>query len=49
MKQKIVLTVCSGNIHRLVIAESCLSRKLRDVGWGKGITRIAPSIKKCFE
>lgn len=32
MGKKIVLTVCSGNIHRSVIAQLCLSRELVNIG-----------------
>lgn len=32
MGKKTVLTVCSGNIHRSVIAQLCLSRELMNIG-----------------
>lgn len=32
MKKRIILTVCSGNIHRSVIAQLCLNRELANIG-----------------
>jgi protein-tyrosine-phosphatase len=32
MRKKLILTVCSGNIHRSVIAQLCLNRELVNIG-----------------
>lgn len=46
MEQRIVLTVCNGNIHRSVIAEICLNRELRKLGLGNGFTCTSRGIAK---
>ncbi|PIU10858.1 hypothetical protein COT27_00955 [Candidatus Kuenenbacteria bacterium CG08_land_8_20_14_0_20_37_23] len=45
MERKVVLTVCSGNIHRSVIAQLCLSRELVNIGREMEFTVLSRGIQ----
>lgn len=45
MAKKLILTVCSGNIHRSVIAQLCLSRELVNIGKGNDFEVLSRGIQ----